>query len=125
MEDQIGTVLHRSNQKEPKQAKSNNEVISKNLDRIHISVATPLPSPPSRHSQVSLFPKIKNEKKNQIIYSPSILDHNFEVLRRLIQLFQRKYYLIFFFNPIWLPNHGTYQLFLNKPWTHMAWGTFV
>ena len=28
--------------------------------------------------------------------------------------FQRKHYLIFFFNPIWLPNHVTYQLFLNE-----------
>ena len=50
MEDQIGTVLHCSNQKETEQAKSKDKVIRKNLDRIHISAATPLPSNPSRHS---------------------------------------------------------------------------
>ena len=55
MEDQIGTVLHWSNQKEPKQEKRNDEVIRRNLDRIHISAATPLPSNPSRHRQVNLI----------------------------------------------------------------------
>ena len=57
MEDQIGTVLYWSNQNEPKQAKSKDEVIRRNLDRIHISAATPLPSNLSRHSQV-ILPKI-------------------------------------------------------------------
>ena len=57
MEDQIGTVLHCCNQKEHKQAKSKDEVIRRNLDGIHISAATPLPSNPSRNSQVSLFQK--------------------------------------------------------------------
>ena len=57
MEDQIGTVLHWSNHKEPKQEKSKVEVIRRNLDRIRISAATPLPSNPSRHSQVSLIEK--------------------------------------------------------------------
>ena len=57
MVDQIGTVLHWSNQKEPKQAKSKDEVIRRNLDRIHISAATPLPSNPTRYSQVSLIKK--------------------------------------------------------------------
>ena len=56
MEDQIGTVLHWSNQ-EPEQAKSKNEVIRWNLDKIRISAATPRPSKPSRHSQVSLIIK--------------------------------------------------------------------
>ena len=37
MEDQIGTVLHWSHQKEPKQGKSEDEVIRRNLDRIKIS----------------------------------------------------------------------------------------
>ena len=46
MEDQIGTVLHWSNQKEPKQAKSKDEVIRRNLDKIHISAAIPLPANP-------------------------------------------------------------------------------
>ena len=46
MEDQIGTVLHWSNHKEPEQAKSKDEDIRRNLDRIHISVATALPSNP-------------------------------------------------------------------------------
>ena len=55
MEDQIGTVLHLSNQKEPEQAKSKDEVIRKNLNRIHISAATPLPSNTSKYSQVSLI----------------------------------------------------------------------
>ena len=62
MEDLIGTVVHWSHQKEPKQAKSKDEVIRRNLDRIHISTATPLPSNPSRHSQVSL---IKNKNKKE------------------------------------------------------------
>ena len=57
MEDQIGTILHWSNQKEPEQAKSKDEVIRWNLDRIRISAATPLPSNPSRHSQVNLIQK--------------------------------------------------------------------
>ena len=57
MEDQIGTILHWSNEKEPKQAKTKDEVIRRNLDRIHISAATSLPSNPSRHSQVSLIQK--------------------------------------------------------------------
>ena len=43
MEDQKGTVLHWSHQKKPKQAKSKDEVIRRNLDRIDISAATPLP----------------------------------------------------------------------------------
>ena len=60
MEYQIGTVLQWSNQKETKQAKSKDEVIRRNLDRIRISAAAPLPSNPSRHSQVSL---IKNKQK--------------------------------------------------------------
>ena len=55
MEVQIGIVLHWSNQKEPEQAKSKDEVIRMNLDRIHNSAATPLPSNPSRHSQVNLL----------------------------------------------------------------------
>ena len=62
MEDQIGTVVHWSNQKEPNQAKSKDEVIRRNLDRIHISAATPLPTNPSRHMQ-SLIQK-KKKKKN-------------------------------------------------------------
>ena len=62
MEDQIGTVLHWSNQKEPKQAKIKYEVIRRNLDRIPISAATPLPSNPSRHSQVSINLKKKKPK---------------------------------------------------------------
>ena len=37
MEDQIGTVLHWSHQMEPGQAKSKDEVIRRNLDRIYIS----------------------------------------------------------------------------------------
>ena len=59
MEDQIGTVLHWSNQKEPKQAKSRDEVIRRNLNRIHISAATPLPSNPSSNNQVRVIHKIK------------------------------------------------------------------
>ena len=42
MDDQIGTVLHSSNQKEPKQAKSKDEVIRRNLDRNQVSDVTPL-----------------------------------------------------------------------------------
>ena len=59
MADQISTVLHWSHHKEPKQAKSKDEVIRRNLDRIRISAATPLPPNPSRHSQVSLIQRIK------------------------------------------------------------------
>ena len=57
MEDQIGTDLHWSNQKEPEQAKRKDEVIRRNLDRIRISAATPPHSNTSRHSQVSLIQK--------------------------------------------------------------------
>ena len=72
MEDQIGTVLHWSHQKEPKQPKRKDEVIRRNPHRIHISAATPLASNPCRHSQVSLIQEEKNSertqnKKNQII----------------------------------------------------------
>ena len=56
MEDEIGTVQHWSNQKEPEQAKSKDEVIRRNLDRIHISAATPLPSNPTRHHYTILKP---------------------------------------------------------------------
>ena len=63
MEDQIGTVLYWSNHKEPKQAKSKDEVIGRNLDRIHISAATPRPSNPSKHSQVRHIQKNNNNKK--------------------------------------------------------------
>ena len=59
MEDQIGTVLYWSHQKEPEQAKSKDEVIRRNLDRIGISAATPPPSNPHRNSQVSLIQKNK------------------------------------------------------------------
>ena len=65
MEDQMGTVLHWSHQKEPKQAKTKDEVIRRNLDRIRISAATPLSSNPSRHSQMSL---IQKKQKNTYIY---------------------------------------------------------
>ena len=43
MEDQIGTALHWSHQKEHKQAKSKDEVIRRNLNRIHISAAALYP----------------------------------------------------------------------------------
>ena len=58
MEDQIGTVLYWSHQKEHRQAKSKDEVIRRNLDRIWVSSTTP-PLNPSRHSQVSLMQKNK------------------------------------------------------------------
>ena len=54
MEDQIGTVLHWSHQKESEQVKSKDEVIRTNLDGIWVSAATPLPTNLSRYSQVSL-----------------------------------------------------------------------
>ena len=60
MEDQIGTVLHWSIRRSPKKQKAK-MVIRRNPDRIRISAATPLPSNPSRHSQVNL--KFKNKKK--------------------------------------------------------------
>ena len=77
MEDQTGTVLHWSNQKEPKQAKSKDEVIKRNLDRIHISAAAPLPSNSSRHSQVSLIQKKKKKRITHIknIYIFWLPDH--------------------------------------------------
>ena len=55
MEDQTGTVLHWSHQKEPEQGKSKDEIIRRNLDRIHISADTPLPSNPSKHNQVRVM----------------------------------------------------------------------
>ena len=68
MEDQIGTVLHWSHQKEPEQAKSKDEVIRRNQDRIRISAVTSLLSNPSTHSQVNLFQtkKKQNKKRTQI-----------------------------------------------------------
>ena len=62
MEDQIGTVLHWSHQKEPKQTKSKDGVIRSNLDRIRVSAVTPLPPNPSRCNQVSLIQKIYRSK---------------------------------------------------------------
>ena len=47
------------------------------------------------------------------MHSPSLLDHKCEVSRQLMKRFQRKH-LIFFFNPIWPPNHITYHLEINK-----------
>ena len=71
MEDQIKYVLHWSHQKEPEQAKTKDEVIRRNLDRIQVSPATPLPSNPSMHSQVSLVQK--NEK---IKYVKTYIPHH-------------------------------------------------
>ena len=67
MQDQIGTLLHWSHQKEPKQAQSKDEVIRRNLDRIRISDAATLPTNPSRHSQVNLIQN-KNIFKNNNPY---------------------------------------------------------
>ena len=76
MEDHIGTALHWSDQKEPEQAKSKDGVIGRNLDRIRVSAATPLPSKTrAGTAKWVLFNnnkiKIKNknpiQKKNQII----------------------------------------------------------
>ena len=50
MEDQIGTVLHWSHQKENEQAKSKDEVIKRNLDWIQVSAATSLPSNTTRRA---------------------------------------------------------------------------
>ena len=61
----VGTVPHWSHQKEPKQAKRKDEVIRRNLERIHISAAALLPSNPPRHSQASLIPKKKTTKNNK------------------------------------------------------------
>ena len=69
MEDQMGTVLHRSNQKEPEQAKRKDEVIRRNLERIHISAAaTPRPSNPIQAQPSEPDSKInKKEPKIQEI----------------------------------------------------------
>ena len=55
MENQIGTALHWSNQKEPKISKRKDEVIRRNMDGILIEAATPLPYNPSRHSKMNLI----------------------------------------------------------------------
>ena len=65
MEDQIGTVLHWSNQKEPKQAERKDGVIRRNLDRIRNAATTPLPSNPSRNGQMSLIQNIKNNNNTR------------------------------------------------------------
>ena len=75
MEDQIGTVLHWSNQKEPEQAKSKDKVIRRNLDRICSSAATPRPSNPSRRSQVSLIQKKSENPDSKNIYIFWLSDH--------------------------------------------------
>ena len=61
MENQIGTVLYWSHQKEPKQTKGKDEVIRRNQDRNHISAAAPLPS--TLHEKVYLRPYSKKKKK--------------------------------------------------------------
>ena len=73
MDDQIGTVLHWSNQKEPEQAKSNHEVIRRNLDGIHISK-------PSKHSLESLI------KKNPKLPHIKNLNNSGDQTMRMIKL---------------------------------------
>ena len=65
MKDQIGTILHWSEHKKPKQAKRKDEVIRKNLYMTHISAATLPPSNPSRHSLVSLIQKNQKIRKTK------------------------------------------------------------
>ena len=73
-----GTAEHWNHQKEPEQAKSKDEVIRRNRDRIHISAATLLPSNPSRHKpHITMWPmtsyvaskwalfKIKKNQRNK------------------------------------------------------------
>ena len=60
MKDQIGTVLHWRNQKEPKLAKIKDEVVKRNLDRIHMLLLDPQTHPGT--AKWALFKK--NKKKN-------------------------------------------------------------
>ena len=45
--------MKRKTKKEPEEVKSRDGVIRRNLDRIRVSAATPLPSDPSRCSEVT------------------------------------------------------------------------
>ena len=79
MEDQIGTVLHWSHQKEPKQAKRKDEVIRRNLDRIHIFSCYSSTLKPIEALQPS-EPYSKNNKQTKKIADQKIkyfwlLDH--------------------------------------------------
>ena len=47
-------IMKRETKKEPVEVKSKDAVIRRNLDRIWVSAATPQPSNPSRHGQMSL-----------------------------------------------------------------------
>ena len=75
MENQIGTVLHWSNQKKREQAKSKDEVIRRNLDRIHISAAILLY--PQTHPGTAKWALVKKFFKNphQKIKSFWLPDH--------------------------------------------------
>ena len=53
-------LMKRKTKKEPKETKSKDGVIKRNLDRIRVSAATPQPSNPSRH------PSNKEEWKNRL-----------------------------------------------------------
>ena len=122
MEDQIGTVLHWSNQKESNQAKRKDEVIRRNLDKIRISAATPLPSNPSRHSQVSLIQKKKTSKiilKTWIPHHYSITIEKFD----FDWLSGSRENIIEIFSSIQHDCQTTYQLFLNKLYTHTLGNT--
>jgi len=62
MEDQIGTVLHWSNQKEPERSKSKDEVIRRNLDRFTFQLLLRDPQTHPGTAKLALFKKIKNKK---------------------------------------------------------------
>jgi len=50
-------LIKQKTRKEPEEVKSKYGVIRRSLVRIWVSAATPLPSNPTRHSQVSLIKK--------------------------------------------------------------------
>ena len=54
-------IMKWKTKKELEEVKSKDGVIRRNLDRILVSATTPLPSNPSRHSQVSLAEKFLEE----------------------------------------------------------------
>ena len=83
-------MMKQNTKKEPKEVKRKDWVIRRNLDRIRVSAAPPLPSNPSRHSQVSLAEnvwknslllrkideKIKEKKKLELEWIKRIMEKN-------------------------------------------------
>ena len=61
----IAFLMKLKTKKEPQEVKSKDEVIRRNLDRIRVSGATPLPSNPSKCGQVGLTEKLTSPERDR------------------------------------------------------------